>query len=94
MRKLAIAIGLTVAVVSGACALMPERWAVNAPLLHLVFGRGAAPEEEGFSERIGVPEGSTTMVFSNETVVLPGAAARSVRVTTGSWGPAAWTPPT
>ena len=64
MRKLAIAIGLTLAVVSGACALMPERWAVNTPLLHLVFGRGAAPEEEGFSERIRVPEGFAIGIYA------------------------------
>ena len=64
MRKFAIAIGLTLAVVSGACALMPERWAVNTPLLHLVFGHGTAPEEEGFSERIRVPEGFAIGIYA------------------------------
>lgn len=68
--KFAVALGLTLILVSGACALIPERWAVNAPLLHLLFGRGTPLVEEGLSTRIHVPEGFTIGVYAQG---LPGA---------------------
>jgi glucose/arabinose dehydrogenase len=50
--------------------LLPERFAVNAPLLHLVFGVGTdAPSDEVLG-RIEVPEGFRIGVFADE---LPNA---------------------
>lgn len=58
MRKLAVAGVLVAALGVGACALWPERLAVNAPIWSSLLGWGAdPPAEETFRERIRVPEG-------------------------------------
>jgi len=50
----------------GACHwLLPERFAVNAPLGHLLFGRGAgAPPAESLGTRIRAPEGLRVGLFA------------------------------
>jgi hypothetical protein len=40
-RWLAIAVGGALALGWAVYAVLPERWAVNAPLLHMLFGRAA-----------------------------------------------------
>ena len=65
MRRLAVALGLAAAAVLGACALLPERWAVNAPIGHLLFGSGAKPPPKAsFGSRIRAPEGFTIGIYA------------------------------
>ncbi len=53
LSKVGIAISLVVALGFGACVLLPERFAVNAPIQHMLFGRGTdAPTAEDFETRI------------------------------------------
>jgi len=56
---------------AGACSLLPERYAVNAPMLHQVFGwfGASAPAPEDFGSRIQVSEGFAIGLFAEE---LPG----------------------
>ena len=50
--------------------LLPERFAVNAPLAHLIFGRGGdAPPDDALGSRIRVPEGFSIGIFAAD---LPG----------------------
>jgi len=56
--------GLAVAV--GSCQLLPEKYAVNAPLGHLLFSRGAdAPDAETVEARIRAPAGFTVGVWAD-----------------------------
>jgi len=59
MKRLIVVLVAVSAV--GACTwLLPERYAVNAPLGHLLFGRGAdAPDAALVDERLRVPPGFT-----------------------------------
>lgn len=60
-----------------ACSLLPERFAVNAPLAHMLFGRGvSAPVPETVSERLRVPDGLAVALYAD---ALP--FARMLRVT-------------
>ena len=51
-----------------ACSLLPERYAVNAPMIHMMSGWfGAdAPEQDLFGARIRVPSGFDVGVFATE----------------------------
>src|SRR5262245_34702462 len=66
-------VGAAIFVAAGisACSLLPERYAVNAPMLHMMSGWfGAdAPEQDLFGARIRVPEGFAVGVFAAE---IPG----------------------
>ena len=43
---------------AAACFLLPERFAVNAPITHMLFGRGAEPPPQSeFQQRVSVPQG-------------------------------------
>jgi glucose/arabinose dehydrogenase len=54
------------AAILGACALLPERWAVNAPVRHLLFGSGAgAPSKATFDSRIRAPDGFTIGIYAD-----------------------------
>jgi glucose/arabinose dehydrogenase len=65
MRKLLIAGCVASAAVAGACAMWPERLAVNAPLLHSLFGVASAPpEERAWTQRVRVPEGFRISVYA------------------------------
>jgi glucose/arabinose dehydrogenase len=57
--RLALLALLVAALAVGACRLLlPERYAVNAPLGHLLFGRGAEPPAgDAVPELLSVPEG-------------------------------------
>lgn len=75
-RRLLLGAGLGVLGCLGACWALPERLAVNAPLAHMLLGRGAGPPEPGlFGERIRVPEGFRIGLFGEVR------GARFLRVT-------------
>jgi glucose/arabinose dehydrogenase len=61
-------IGAAFLVVAGmmACSLLPERYAVNAPMLHMMSGWFGAdtPTQDLFGKRIRVPSGFTVGVFA------------------------------
>jgi len=58
MRKTLVAATVLLVAGGGACALWPERWAVNAPVWRTLLGLEAAPPgEQTFRERIQVPDG-------------------------------------
>jgi glucose/arabinose dehydrogenase len=68
MKRFVLA-GLGLAVLGiGACSvLLPERYAVNAPLLHLVFGvAGNAPAPETVASAFRLPEGLSMGLFASE----------------------------
>jgi glucose/arabinose dehydrogenase len=74
MRRLLVrSVGTAFLIVAGlmACALLPERYAVNAPMLNMMSGWFGAdtPAEKLFGARIRVPSGFTVGVFAAE---LPG----------------------
>src|SRR5262245_59505335 len=66
MRRIALGIGLAALTAFAACHwLLPERYAVNAPIAHLLWGRGvAAPPPESFGTRIRAPEGFSVALFA------------------------------
>jgi glucose/arabinose dehydrogenase len=74
------AAGAILAGVAGFAAcqwLLPERFAVNAPLSHLILGRGVgAPPAEALGTRIRPPEGLAVGLFAEEV-----ANARLLRFT-------------
>jgi glucose/arabinose dehydrogenase len=63
----------------GACTLLPERCAVNAPIGHLLFGRGGGePAAETVGQRLRVPDGFAISIWASG---LDGA--RFLRFTSG-----------
>ena len=66
MRRLATGVVLAGVLTVGACRwLLPERFAVNAPLGHLIFGRGrSAPPPESLGTRIRAREGLSVGLFA------------------------------
>jgi len=68
MRRVAAGIALAALAGFAACHwLLPERFAVNAPISHLLWGRGvAAPPPESFGTRIQAPEGFAVGLFADE----------------------------
>jgi glucose/arabinose dehydrogenase len=80
LRKLGIAIGLLAALGFGACVLLPDRFAVNAPIRFLLFGRGSdtAPSAEDFGSRIRAADGWSITLYADG---LPNA--RMLRFTSG-----------
>jgi glucose/arabinose dehydrogenase len=61
----------------GACQLVPDRYAVNAPLDHMVFDRSVgAPSPETMDRRIRVPDGLAIGVWAEDL-----AGARFLRFT-------------
>ncbi|MGH0032999.1 MAG: PQQ-dependent sugar dehydrogenase [Myxococcota bacterium] len=66
-----LGVGLLLAVLSGACtALLPERFAVNAPMLHQMFGWGAEPASVEQLEGLHAPPGFTVGLWATD---LPNA---------------------
>src|SRR5262245_20129419 len=66
MGRLAARLAVAALVAFGTCHwLLPERYAVNAPLGHLLFGSGgSAPTSESLEKRIRLPEGLRIGVFA------------------------------
>jgi len=71
VRAVAIVSGLVAGLAAGACFLLPERYAVNAPIAHLLTGRGRdAPSNAVVEARIRAPEGFEVSRYAEE---LPNA---------------------
>ena len=71
IRKLLLAVGVTAVAGVGACQLLPERFAVNAPLGQLLFGRGIDPPPTAtLAQRLVAPPGFGVGRFAEG---LPGA---------------------
>ena len=69
MRRILIAICLVAVALVGACRyLLPERFAVNAPMMHQLFGGEGAgtPEAAEVDERMQVPEGFHVGLWATE----------------------------
>ena len=67
IARLALALLLLLVVAAGAVrCLLPERYAVNAPIGHLLFGRGVdAPPADVVGELLSVPEGFAIELWAN-----------------------------
>jgi glucose/arabinose dehydrogenase len=79
MRRILIVIALVVVAGVGACRyLVPERFAVNAPIVHQMFGgEGAgAPEQDVVEARMRVPRGFVVGLWATEV-----RGARGLRFT-------------
>jgi glucose/arabinose dehydrogenase len=72
MKRLALGLAVSLVLLVGACRfLLPERYAVNAPLAHLLFGRSAgAPTPTDFESRIRAAEGFSVALYAAD---LPNA---------------------
>jgi glucose/arabinose dehydrogenase len=76
LRIAAVALLLGAAAVA-CCRLLPERYAVNAPLAHLILGRGAdPPDADRIGRELAVPDG-----FAIELYASGLANARGLRFT-------------
>jgi len=65
MKKAVGGLAIMLALAVGACELLPERYAVNAPLQQLLLGRGrGAPDAETVEARIRAPEGFAVSVWA------------------------------
>jgi glucose/arabinose dehydrogenase len=77
MRKAVVGGLIAVAAAAGACALLPERYAVNAPLGHLLFQRDReAPDASLVGSRIRAADGFRVELYAAD---VPNA--RFLRVT-------------
>lgn len=66
MKRLVFAALAVAVALVGACRLLPERYAVNAPILHLLFQVGAdAPDAAALGDRIRVPDGFAIGVYAD-----------------------------
>lgn len=72
LRMAGLGLGLLALVLVGCCRIfLPERFAVNAPLRQILFGRGIDPPPQSeLDERLRVPEGMHLTRFAEG---LPGA---------------------
>jgi glucose/arabinose dehydrogenase len=68
VRRALVAIAVFGVALVGACRwLLPERYAVNAPIAHMLFGRGTAtPAEATLEQRLHVPEGLSVGLFAHD----------------------------
>ena len=87
MRRLAAGIAVSGLAAFASCHwLLPERFAVNAPIAHLLWGRGVpAPSAESFGSRIRAPEGFSAALYADD---LPNA--RMLRFSPADWVEVLW----
>lgn len=64
MRRLLVAAGILVVLGAGACALWPEKLAVNVPLRGMLFG-AAPPSQSEFARRVRVPAGFSVGIYAD-----------------------------
>ncbi len=66
MRRVVLIAACTAVAGIGACTwLLPERYAVNAPIAHMIWGRGTdAPSSEVVDERMRVPDGFALSIWA------------------------------
>jgi len=62
--RLLIGLGVVVVVLVGACRLLPERFAVNAPMAKTLFGFGGGPPEPGQLSQLQAPPGYSATIFA------------------------------
>ena len=69
-RVLAASVGAALLIAAGlfACALLPERYAVNAPMLNMMSGwfGASAPSQDQFGARLRVPAGFSVGLFAEK----------------------------
>jgi glucose/arabinose dehydrogenase len=75
-RTIAIAMAGALVLAGGACALLPERWAVNAPILHMLFGRGSTAAAGTLEARLQPARGFAIDIFARDL-----SGARFLRAT-------------
>jgi glucose/arabinose dehydrogenase len=63
MRRLLVGVGVIVVLGAGACAIWPEKLAVNVPVWGTFFGAELPPESE-FERRVRVPPGFSIRVYA------------------------------
>jgi len=67
VKRWLVGVAVAAAVVVGACQALTERYSVNAPLGHMLFGRGRpAPDAATIDRRIRVPEGFSIAVWAED----------------------------
>ncbi len=79
MRRILIVVALSALLFVGACRyLLPERFAVNAPVMHMMFGGDGAetPAAAQVSDRMRVPEGFSVGLWATDV-----KGARGLRFT-------------
>ena len=64
MVKLLAVLAVVVALAFGACALLPERYAFNAPLRGMLLPAPTPPDDREFASRIRVPDGFSVGVYA------------------------------
>jgi glucose/arabinose dehydrogenase len=66
-KKRLLVVAAALVGVAGACRyLMPEKYAVNAPLGHMLFGRGtSAPDASAVAERLRAPDGFRVSLWAS-----------------------------
>lgn len=65
LLRIGIALGVLLLAVFFACQLLPERLAVNAPIMHSLFGWGAAPPAaDAFGARIRAADGYAVSLYA------------------------------
>ena len=79
MKRLLLVLAAVVVVALISChLLLPERFAVNAPIAHMLFGRGGgAPDLESIGARLRVPSGFSLSIYAEG---IP-ATARALQFT-------------
>ncbi len=79
MKRLLLVLAAVVIVALISChLLLPERFAVNAPIAHMLFGRGGgAPDRESIEARLRVPSGFSLSIYAEG---IP-ATARALQFT-------------
>jgi glucose/arabinose dehydrogenase len=65
VKALALVLGLSAAGIGAACGLLPERFAVNAPIASLLFGSMGDPLEASDLGRMRVPDGFSIGVWAD-----------------------------
>jgi len=62
--RIGIRVGLLLVVGTTACGLLPERFAVNAPIAQMLFGGAGETPEPGDLDRFRLPEGFSIGVYA------------------------------
>ena len=71
-RRLWIALALAASLGAPGCQCLPERFAVNAPILHMTLGHGTeAPPPDAVSQRFQAPPGQRVSLYARDLPVIP-----------------------
>lgn len=65
VKRLAIAVIVIVVGISAACQFLPEKYAVSAPFMSMMFGIGGGTPSEGvFTNRLRAPDGWSVSIYA------------------------------